>query len=147
MSTIIRRNHRKRRQQQIQVLLHLQHIQLQRILFASNVLKQMTFEDDSNSYRWGGRSPGSKNLKRQNHSNWIDDYIGGNAIYTPLLFRRRFGISKTLYKRLKDDLLGFNPGFWKKRRCGFGRIGHGTDVRLLSAPRILTTACTPRLFR
>ncbi len=94
------------------------------------------------SISWGGRVFGSKNLKRRKKSTWITDYLGTSPVYTPLLFRRRFAVPRTLFQRLRSDLLIHNPGFWKQRRRGVGALGHSTEQRLLSALRILSSGCS-----
>lgn len=62
-------------------------------------------------------------------------------MYSPYLFRRRFAVPKALYKKLREDLLNYNPAFWERRKCGFGKWGHTTDARLLAVLRMLSSGC------
>ncbi len=103
------------------------------LLVDSNTKKRVT---------WGGRTAGSKNLKRRKTSTWFMDYLGPSPVYTALLFRRRFAVPRTLFYKLRHDLLQFNPSFWEQRRRGVGALGHTTEQRLLSALRILSSGCS-----
>ncbi len=91
---------------------------------------------------WGGRAVGSKNLKRRKISTWIYDYLGPSPVYPSNLFRRRFAIPRTLFYKLKNDLIAHNPSYWPQRRRGFGPLGHTAEQRVLSALRILSTGCS-----
>ncbi len=91
---------------------------------------------------WGGRALGSRNLKRRKVSTWISDYLGPTPVYPSNLFRRRFAVPRTLFERLRNDLLAFNPTFWKQRRRGVGALGHTPEQRVLCALRILSTGCS-----
>jgi hypothetical protein len=90
---------------------------------------------------WGGSVKGNKHYRR-GHSNWLKDYLGTddvNPTYPPKVFRRRFGIPRTLYKKVREQLLEYNYDVWKTRMIGNRRPGKPTDVKLLNCLRILTT--------
>lgn len=75
---------------------------------------------------WGGRLFGAKNYK-SGTSNWIKDYVGTNGEppnYPSSKFRRRFAIPRTLYDRLKDDLVRYRPEYWSARIIGGNRPGN-----------------------
>lgn len=140
----LRRIHRRRRIQFCR-LAHLvakiQMIQVQ--LMQTLVLITQILESTSSSKRrWGGRVPGSKNLKRRKVCTWFEDYLGDSPVYPPKIFRRRFGVPRSLFYRLRDDLVAYNPAFWTQRRRGFGPLGHTPEQRILSALRILSTGCS-----
>lgn len=92
--------------------------------------------DDMDGY--AGRLQGSKNHRR-GASNWIKDYIAPNPTYPEYIFQRRFSIPRVLYFALKHDLLLHRTEFWKQRTNGIGFKCIPTDLKLLSALRILST--------
>lgn len=128
---------RKRRKIIIDIVQQLVRLQQQRTLLASQLIR-MEEERTSTNVKWGGRKLGSKNYKR-GKSNWEKDYLGNNPTYPSKVFRRRFAIPRTMYERLKKDLLEFNEEEWGNRRNGIGKKGIPTDVKMLAALRILST--------
>ena len=90
---------------------------------------------------WGGRLPGARNYCRGT-SNWVRDYIGSDGnppTYPAEKFRRRFGIPRTLYKKIREDLLRHRTDFWGLRWIGGTRPGKPTDIKILAALRMLST--------
>ena len=82
------------------------HGQQQRLMMA--VMEMMTEEEEAETEEtrgeWGGRIPGKKNYRRGN-LNWYRDYLGENPTYPAYIIRRRFGIPRTLYFKVREDLL------------------------------------------
>ena len=103
----IERN-RKRRSEKMRLMLQING-QQQRMMMA--VMEMMTEEKepetDETKGVWGRRTPGTKNYRHGN-SNWYRDYLGDNPAYPAYIFRRRFGIPRTLYYKVREDLLAFN---------------------------------------
>ena len=132
---------KKRRRRNNEIILHLAKIQQERALFIASLLEFLQNDRYNEPTRWGGRKPGSKNIKR-GRSLWIDDYVKDDATYPSYLFRRRFSIPKTVYLKLKSDLLERKPENWETKVNGIGFAGKPTDVKLLSCLRILSSGTT-----
>ena len=132
---------RKRHRRNNEIILYLAKIQQERALFISSLMEHIQNERRSEEKKWGGRKPGSKNIKR-GKSTWIDDYVKDNAAYPSYLFRRRFSVPKTLYLKLKNDLLEQKPENWQTKLNGIGYACKPTDVKLLSCLRILSCGTT-----
>ena len=115
-------------------------IQQERSSFINSVLNNQT-RTHVEPPIWGGRKPGSKNIRR-GESSWIKDYIADNAAYPSYLFRRRFSIPKVMYLQLKKDLLEQKPENWETKTNGIGFAGKPTDVKILSCLRILSSGTT-----
>ncbi len=88
-----------------------------------------------------GRLKGSANYRR-GQSNWIKDYVSRNPTYPDGIFQRRFAIPRLLYYYIRSDLLRFNYSYWRKQINGIGYKCIPTDVKILSALRILSTGCS-----
>lgn len=78
----------------IAVLWTFHHIQTQRCHLALQLKIDMDEEYSDGNATWGERVRGSKNLKRRRIAAWVEDYLGRNAIYAPLMFRRRFSFQR-----------------------------------------------------
>ena len=89
---------------------------------------------------WGGRVMGTKNYRR-GQSNWIKDYLGTDGsepTYPAEIFRRRFAIPRTLYRRIKEDLLRNRYENWHTKMIGGNRPGKPTDIKILFCLRRLS---------
>lgn len=114
--------------------------QQQAIADATLAINRRSMEDGQRG-TWGGRPRGAKNYRR-GKSTWIRDYVGTNnnpPIYPSETFRRRFAIPRTLYRKLKSDLLQYRPNYWCTRMIAARRPGHPTDVKILACLRMLST--------
>lgn len=81
-----------------------------------------------------GRKQGSKKYRR-GKSNSVKYNIGtveDVPIYWAEKFRRRFGIPRMLYRRLKKDLLNHRQKYWGKRMITGRRPGKPVDVKIMS---------------
>ena len=128
---------RKRRSEEIGLMGQI-HGQQQRMMMA--VMEMLAEEEQTETEEtrgvWGGRKAGSKNYRRGN-SNWYRDYLGDNPTYPAYVFRRRFGIPRTLYYKVREDLLTFNNEEWRTKMIGNTRPGIPTDIKLLLSLKIL----------
>ena len=78
---------------------------------------------------------------RRGQSNWIKDYLGTDGLegrYPAEIFRRRFAIPRTLYRRIKEDLLRNRYENWHTKLIGGNRPGKRTDIKILFCSRRLS---------
>lgn len=131
---------RRRRARDVQVEAVVESVlQQQRAAMAVMQTVRKTHIEEEAGGGWGGRPVGAKNYKRGTY-NWVKDYVGTNGEppnYPSSKFRRRFAIPRTLFQRLKGDLLQFRPEYWSTRMIGGNRPGKPTDVKILSCLRLL----------
>ncbi len=61
-----------------------------------------------------------------------DNYFGRNAIYSPVHFRRRFFMRRSLFEKIPEDLVEANPYFEQKKDAllGSGRFFVTSKVNL-----------------
>lgn len=90
---------------------------------------------------WGGRKQWSKN-HRLGKSNWVKDYISKAHVsptYLAQKLLRRFGIPRTLCKRLKRDLINHRVKYWETRMIAGRRLGKPTDVKIVNCLNLLSS--------
>lgn len=87
---------------------------------------------------WGGRVPGSKNVKRI-PSTWEVEYLSATPVYPEKEFRRRFGIPILLFWRIHQDLIVLKPELWGTRMKSNGRKGIPSTIKILACLRLLRT--------
>lgn len=54
-------------------------------------------------------------------STWIVEYLADDCIFSERLFRRRFAVTRVVYRRIHDDLVDLNPNYWVKRNFVWGK--------------------------
>lgn len=72
------------------------------------------FDEVVSNDEWGGRRRGRKNYRRLS-SNSAKDYVGNTVeepIYPTENFPMLFEIPRTLYKKVKEDVLEYKPTYW-----------------------------------
>jgi hypothetical protein len=62
-------------------------------------------------------------------------------VYPDFLFHRRFQIQVGLFKKIMDDIVGFNGYFLQKRNAA-GRLGFSPSQKVTLALRMMAYGCS-----
>lgn len=97
-------------------------------------------EYEQNMVIHGGSRPGKRpNLNRDfasGHRNILNDYFVENPVYPENLFRRRFRMSKRLFKRIHDEVPQCTP-FLRQRKDALGKQGPSSLQKITASLRLL----------
>lgn len=84
-----------------------------------------------------GRSLVATNVHR-GYSTWMEDYLKVEARYRDVLFSRRFGLLKALFRKLATELCDFTAERWGTLRNSSGQLGIHGDVKIMAVLCVLT---------
>lgn len=111
-----------------------------------NSLLESTTEEEGKAKRRPGSRPG----KRPNLHRGFDEvaarlqrqYLGSDPVYDAEMFRRRYRVSRDIYSRVHDAIVGHDSYFVQKSNC-CGKHGIASHVKITAALRILAYGLPP----
>lgn len=134
-SSAIQKENRRRRQHEHIVSLYQQVIQAATV--ASSAVPSLLHRGRTDYVRrFRGRLPGTRNVER-GACTWISEYLSDSPLYSLRQFRQKFRVPRSLFSKVHDDLVAAYPTVFGQRRDATGRAGHPSQVKILTALRIL----------
>jgi len=92
--------------------------------------------------KWrSARKPNIDREFREGTERIFRDYFAPNPVYGDLFFRRRFRMQRTLFCRIMEGVIQYDPWFEQKKDRLTGKLGLSSLQKVMAAMRILAYGC------
>lgn len=139
-STVIRTLHSNipiNKETELLLLLQLQNINLPILLQILHILTIVVRSRKTKRYR--GLLKESRTIHR-GPSWWIKDYLAVHSVYSLKQYPRRFAVPRSLFWKMRDDLLQRYQHIFAQKQSAFGKVEHAFEIKVLTSLRFLFTS-------